>query len=56
MTNLVTCLAVVSDDTVFSGSDNCRIKVWARAGAVRWPSEGGRMRAGGRPGGCGKLA
>jgi hypothetical protein len=31
MTNLVTCLAVVSDDTVFSGSDNCRIKVWGCA-------------------------
>ena len=27
----VTCLAVVSDDTVFSGSDDCRIKVWGRA-------------------------
>ena len=28
---LVTCLAVVSDDTVFSGSDDCRIKVWGCA-------------------------
>jgi hypothetical protein len=28
---LVACLAVVSDDTVFSGSDDCRIKVWGCA-------------------------
>ena len=27
----VTCLAVVSDDMVFSGSDEFRIKVWGRA-------------------------